>query len=207
MVHYPRGILGGSASCVGEWGKSGETWGGAERAVAALHGFVVCGPGEGRHSRVPGEMTGGAPGNTTLCGGVEEGREAQGGAECAVVDLHIVAAQKAGRGVLGGTGVRQWFFLEASRGPVTPVAARRRWIKIGESQTKKMTWSFEEGALRPALIYRNRNSLVQNKMQHDKGWSYSNRTSGSYLKHFGKLYSSVNLGWFLADVFLFNDVV
>lgn len=37
-------------------------------------------------------------------GGVEEGGEARGGAECAVVALHIVAAQKAGNGVLGGTG-------------------------------------------------------------------------------------------------------
>jgi hypothetical protein len=145
------GFLGGSASCVGEWGKSGETRGGAERAVAALHGFAVRGPGEGCHGRVPGEMTGGAPGSTALCGGVEEGREAQGGAECAVVALHIVAAQTAGRGVLGGTGVRRWFFLEASRRPVTLVAARRRWIKIGESQTNKMTWSFEEGAFAPCF--------------------------------------------------------
>jgi hypothetical protein len=58
------GALGGSASCVGEREKSGETWGGAERAVAALHGFAVHGPREGRQDHVPGEMTGGA---LTVC--------------------------------------------------------------------------------------------------------------------------------------------
>lgn len=62
------GVLGGSASCVGEWGESGETRGGAEHAVAALHGFAVRGPGEGRHGRVPREMTGGAPGSTRCVG-------------------------------------------------------------------------------------------------------------------------------------------
>lgn len=59
-----EGALGGSTSCVGERGKSGETWGGAERAVAALHVFAVHGLREGRHDRVPGEMTGGA---LTVC--------------------------------------------------------------------------------------------------------------------------------------------